>query len=178
MRKAYLNRIVTLLLVTAVIIGCRISQSGNENADPADILPADNDISGFQKKGSQAMMTDYQSIMDAIDGAGEKYIEYGFVEGVQQMYSNNLIDIDIRILNHGNEKNARAIFQEFYPSSAEILATGMYEAVVDHSNTIGYSLLYTRRNIFVEIHVGEKSKFALNMAKQFYQNIDKKIAPQ
>ncbi len=168
---------VITLFATALLllVVCRKSVDPGAGADPGDLLPVNDDISGFKKKGSEAIMTDYQTIMDAIDGAAEKYIFYGFVEGVQQMYSNGSVDIDLRIMNHGNAKNAEGIYDDFYPSSPEVLSTANPKVVVDHSLLNGYIIYYTRDNIFLEIYTFDKTNFALNMARQFYTNIDGKI---
>ena len=153
--------ILTLAVGMLLVMSCRKSVNPGAGADPGDLLPANEDISGFKKKGSEAVMTDYQTIMDAIDGAAEKYIFYGFVEGVEQMYSNGSIDIDLRIMNHGSETNALGIMEEFFPASPEILSNQNPRVVVDHSLLTGYTIFYVRDNIFLEIYTFEKTNFAL-----------------
>lgn len=165
-----------ILLLILLTFGCRKSVDSGAGADPTDLLPVNNDISGFTKKGSPAIMTDEQSIFDAIDGAAGKYIDYGFVEGAQQMYSNGSIDIDVQILNQGTEKNARGVFDDFYPSSPEEISSANPEVVIEHALLTGYVIYYTRDNIFMQIHTFDKSNYALNMAKQFVWNIDMKIS--
>ena len=177
MKKKYQLIILTISLLL-FLSTCRKSVDSGAGADPADLLPANDDISGFQKKGSPAIMTDYQSIMDAIDGAAQKFIDYGFVEGVQQLYSNGSIDIDVHILNQGSEQNAKQILIEFYPSSPEVISPGegsLPKVVIEHALLTGYSLYYQQGNIYMEIIASEKTTFALNMLKQFYWNIDGKI---
>lgn len=175
LKSYYAILIVSLSLLP---ITCRKSLDPGAGSDPADLLPMDNDISGFKRKGSPAIMTDYQSIMDAINGAGEKYIDFGFVEGVQQFYSNGAIDVDIQICNQGTQANAEGLFQEFYPPSPEMINENEPTVVIDHSILLGYMLIYTRKNIFLRISTTEKTDFALNMAKQFYWNIDRKISSE
>ncbi|MFH0922149.1 MAG: DUF6599 family protein [Fibrobacterota bacterium] len=162
-------------LAGLLFLGCEKSASPEAGLDPADLLPMDNDISGFAKKGSPAVMTDYQSIMDAIDGAAEKYIRFGFQDGVQQMYSNGSATLDVQIFNHGNAANASGIFEEFYPPSAEVLVKENPQIVIDHSLLLNYSLYYQKNGFFMRIDTSEKTDFMLNMAKQFCLNIDAKI---
>lgn len=176
MRKSLHFSSYLILLTMLITFGCRKTVGTGAGSDPTDLLPVNDDISGFKKKGSAAIMTDYQTIMDAIDGAAEKYIDYGFVEGAQQMYSNGSIDIDIHIMNHGNYQNAKGIYDYFRPSSPEEISTTVPEIVIEHALLTGYALYYMRDNIFIEIYTFEKTNFALNMAKQFVWNIDKKIA--
>ena len=164
--------IVTLVLLLAQ---CRISKSPGAGADPADFLPIDNDISGFVKKGSMSSMTDEQSIYAAIDGAAQRYIDYGFQEGVVQLYSNGSIDINVAIFNQGTEESTQQLFNFFYPTSPELISVKNPIVVVDLSQATSYTIQYAKQSIFLRISTTEKSDFALNMAKQFYWNIDKKI---
>jgi len=163
------------LFLIVSLDGCHKSPSSSAGADPVDLLPADNDISGFLKKGSAALMTDAQSIYDAIDGAAEKYIELGFQEGVFQKYSNGSSDIDISVFNQGSPANSEATLQEFYPTSPEVLLSGTETMVVDHGLLAGYSIHYVKGGLYMRIDTKEKTDFVLNMAKQFCVSIGAKI---
>ena len=174
LQKYFYIAVIPILLF--FVSTCRRSVDSGAGADPTDLLPLNNDISGFTKKGSPAIMTDEQSIFDAIDGAAGKYIDYGFVEGAQQMYTNGSIDIDVQILNQGIEKNAQGVLDDFYPSSPEEISGADPEVVIEHALLTGYVIYYTRDNIFMQIHTFDKSNYALNMAKQFVWNIDMKIS--
>jgi len=156
-------------------LSCDKSSNPGAGADPVDMLPADNDISGFAKKGAPAVMTDAQSIYAAIDGAAEKYIELGFVEGVSQTYGNGSTDLDVRIFNHGSHENAMAVIEEFYPTSPEVLLSGVETMIVDHGFPAGYQVHYAKAGIYMRIDTREKTDFILNMAKQFCMNIGSKI---
>jgi hypothetical protein len=166
---------VIVLSLALLLAQCRISKDPGAGADPADFLPIDNDISGFVKKGSLSTMTDEQSIYAAIDGAAQTYITYGFQEGVEQLYSNGSIDINVAIFNQGTETNSQGLFSFFYPTSPDLISTKNPVVVVDLSQATSYTIQYTKQSIFLRITTTEKSDFALNMAKQFYRNIDKKI---
>lgn len=172
---AYLIPAIFLILSTMLFLSCRVTSGSGGIANPSELLPGNDDISGFQKKGTTAIMTDEQSIFKAIDGAAEQYIKNGFIEGVQQLYTNGSSDIDVRIFNQGTSANAKTTFEQFKPSSGEDISQGEASVVIDHSILTGYMIYYTRENIYIELVTYDKSNFALNMAKQFYQNIDKKI---
>jgi hypothetical protein len=169
---------IVIAFFVFIYTSCRITSNVGAASDPADLLPIDNDISGFTKKGSAAIMTDQQSIYNAIDGDAVRYIDYGFMEGVKQLYSNGSVDIDVQIFNQGTQKNAEGIFRQFYPTSAEPIIQPNSIVVIDHSLPSGYQILYTKENIFMRITTTQKTDFALNMAKQFYRNIDKKIGAE
>jgi hypothetical protein len=163
------------LLLLLISAQCRISKNVGASADPADLLPLDNDISGFAKKGSASVMTDQQSIFNAIDGEAQRYIDYGFQEGVKQLYSNGNVDIDVQLFNQGDATNAQDLYERFRPTSPQFLSYNNPKVVVDLSLSTGYQILYAKSSMFLRISTTEKSDFALNMAKQFYWNIDKKI---
>jgi hypothetical protein len=155
---------------------CRPTDAAGASADPADLLPLDNDISGFLKKGSTAVMTDQQTIYNAIDGAAQVYIDFNFREGVEQLYSNGSVDVDVQIFNQGDPQDALNLYNNFYPTSPQAISQPDAQVVVDNSVATGYKIQYTRQNVFMRINTTVKSDFALNMAKQFYRNIDNKIA--
>jgi hypothetical protein len=156
--------------------GCRTSAGAGAGSDPADLLPLDNDISGFLRKGNAAVMTDEGSIYAAIDGNAKKYIDYGFIDGVIQKFSNGSLDIEVWIFNQGSSANAQDVYRFFYPPSPEVLSSGALQVVVDYSLPVSYSLFYQYHHVFMQINTTEKSDFALNMAKQFYMNIHAKIS--
>jgi hypothetical protein len=91
------------------------------------------------------------------------------------VYSNGSVDIDVQLFNQGSETNSQSLFERFYPTSPELISQKNPVVVVEHSLSNGYQILYTKQNILLRISTTEKSDFALNMAKQFYWNIDKKI---
>ncbi|MBN1982016.1 MAG: hypothetical protein JW795_10815 [Chitinivibrionales bacterium] len=168
--------VLWLACILSLTLSCRFTTSSQAGGDCTDLLPADNDISGFLRQGSSAVMTDEKTIFDAIDGAAEKYIEFGFIEGVEQLYSNGSMTVDVRIFNQSTDDNASALLQQFYPSSPEILSTKSPEVVVEHALTTGYTFYYCHTNLYMELVTNEKSSFAYNMARQFYQNIHRKIS--
>ncbi len=173
-----LYRIAIIALPLIFLTQCRISKDPGAGADPQDYLPLDNDISGYVKKGSVSLMTDQQSIFNAIDGAAQSYITYGFEEGVVQLYSNGSVDINVEIFNQGTQSYAQSLYNYFMPTSPQILSQNNPAVVVDLSQATSYTIQYTKQSIFMRITTTEKSDFALDMAKQFYYNIDNKIGAQ
>ncbi|MBL8025886.1 MAG: hypothetical protein JNL74_05725 [Fibrobacteres bacterium] len=166
-----------LLLILLLLLNCEKSSNPGAAVDPAELLPYDNDISSYTKKGSTSILSDAASIYNAIDGAAEKYIDLGFIEGVFQKYSNSSTDLDVSIFNHGSNENALRVLDEFYPSSPEILLSteegGMM--VLDHGLIGRYSLHYVKAGIYTRIDTNEKTDIILSTAKQFCYNIGNKI---
>ena len=176
-----MNKIKTIFSIIGILtffllpLQCRISDNAGAASDPADLLPLDNDISSFLRKGSTAIMTDQQSIYSAIDGEAQRYIDYGFMEGVKQLYSNGGVDIDVQLFNQGNQTDAKNLFELFRPLSPELISQNDSNALIENALANGYQILSTKQNILLRITTTEKSDFALNMAKQFFWNINNKI---
>jgi hypothetical protein len=127
--------LIPAILIASLFLQCRISENPATSSDPADLLPIDNDISGFVRKGNPQIMTDQSSIYATIDGQAELYIDYGFTDGVKQLFSNGNIDIDAQLFNQGNEKNAEGLFERFYPSSPELISQKNPRVVIDQADT-------------------------------------------
>ena len=134
-----LYRIAIIALPLIFLTQCRISKDPGAGADPQDYLPLDNDISGYVKKGSVSLMTDQQSIFNAIDGAAQSYITYGFEEGVVQLYSNGSVDINVEIFNQGTQPYAQSLYNYFMPTSPQILSQNNPAVVVDLSQATSYT---------------------------------------
>jgi len=168
-------RLILILGSLMFVPQCRWSQNASGAIDPADLLPIDNDISGYLRKGSTAIMTDEQSIYAAIDGEAQLYIDYGFMEGVNQLYSNGNIDIGVQLFNQGNSTNAKELFDHFQPTSPELLSQNDSTALIENALASQYEIIATNQSFLIRITTTEKTDFALNMAKQFYWNINNKI---
>jgi hypothetical protein len=85
--------------------------------------------------------------------------------------------VDIHIFNYVTNDNARAVFDDFYPSTPDVISQGIINAVIEQGLNEAYALYYSRENIYMELIAYEKSDFSLNILKQFYLNIDGKINP-
>lgn len=172
-------RLVQCIILSMILIcSCRLSKDENVIADTESLLPSNGDVSGFNKKGETALMNDYKTLMATVDGAAQKYVDLGFVDGVQQIYSNGEVDIDLHVFNFGTRDDAKKCFDAYYPTSVTVLSKGIPEAVVDETVKTGYTIYYMRDNIYIEVVIGTKSKFARNMGIQFYLNLDNKISSQ
>jgi len=54
---------------------------------PIDLIPADDEISGWVKLGVYDEATDYDSLYDLIDGGAQIFIDNGFVSSAFQQYN-------------------------------------------------------------------------------------------
>jgi hypothetical protein len=176
---------VMCVVVVVVLSGCGGDSEGNGNnitlLAPADLLPDDNDISGWESVGVYDEANDYDALYDLIDGGAELFIDNGFVSAAFQIYTNCTggactdVPVRVRIYDQGTEANAVAVYDR--------VATGIgipwdgagVEARIDESALAVYTIEFWQRNMFVQVLIEEKSDDALNIAKLFASHISKKI---
>jgi len=122
-------------------------------------------------------MTDQQSIFNAIDGEAQRYIDYGFIEGVKQTLQQRRRGYSIfSFQTKARNKNAQNLFERFFPTSPELISQKNPIVVIDHSLSSGYQILYTKPEHFAEDLNNGKIRFRLEHGQnKFYWNIDKKI---
>jgi hypothetical protein len=86
----------------------------------ADLMPRDNEISGWARIGGmdgQWKATNATELMDQINGGFELYTNNGFVEATMQSFSGTVntqsgIVIEIQIYDQGNADNAVLVFDD------------------------------------------------------------------
>ena len=79
------------IAVLMIVGGC--SENSNDDDDvamqlPADLLPGDDDISGWGSVGAYEEANDYDSLYNIINGGAEIFIDEGFVSAAFQIYEN------------------------------------------------------------------------------------------
>ena len=97
------------LLCMAVLImvsGCGENE-GNVNTllTPADLLPDDNDISGWVTLGAYEEANDDNGLFDIINGGAEIFIDEGFVSAVFQIYRGDMGTVRLNIYEQESELN-------------------------------------------------------------------------
>ena len=79
--------IIMILLCGIFLSFC--SKSSSNDPEPVtveDLLVKDNEISGWTRTGNGWYASNNTELYDAINGAGQIYLDYGFVEGAMQEY--------------------------------------------------------------------------------------------
>ena len=73
--------------VLLVLFSCaRDKNSQSEQKDVVDLLPLDNEISGWTRSSTMSTAENAQQLWDLIDGEGQVYIDNGFVKCAFQSY--------------------------------------------------------------------------------------------
>lgn len=167
------------LIVTS---GCVEDEAKKANGilTPIDLLPQDDEISGWVSVGAYEEANDYDSLYDLIDGAAVTFIDNGFVSAVFQQYVSSKAGASsatvwVRIYDQGNRDNARKTYDK--------VATGIgipwdgagAEARIDESGLASYTIEFWQENFFVQVIIEEKTDSALNIAKLFASHVSDKI---
>jgi len=185
-----LGKIVTAkfcwLIFIAVLLamsGCgeESEEKGKKVLSPADMLPEDNDISGWAGLGAYEEANDYDGLYDLINGGAEVFIDNGFVSAAFHVYENCIGEVcstalvHLRIYDQGTEDNAVATYDK--------VATGIgipwdgagMEARIDESGLASYTVEFWQRSFFVQVIIEEKTDEALNIAKLFASHVSSEI---
>ena len=124
-----MKKTLNIALILSILCGfcltissCEEEESpngGNGNpslAVPADFLPTNEDIDGWDTSGEMIEMQDGPELTDVINGGAEIYIEHGFVEGVHQNYTGTIQGLNkqltIKIYDMGNSDDCTALFSD------------------------------------------------------------------
>lgn len=186
MRKIVIVKFCWLMCIAILIAmsGCgEESEEGGKRTmlTPGDLLPDDNDISGWVSVGAYEEANDYDGLYDLINGGAELFIDNGFVSAAFQIYENcvggvcSTALVHMRIYDQGSEDNAMATYDR--------VATGIgipwngagMEARIDESGLASYMVEFWQQSFFVQIIIEEKTDEALNVAKLFASHVSDEI---
>lgn len=174
------------IIVLLTISGCakELENGGASMLTPADLLPGDDDISGWGSVGAYEEIKDYDGlydINDMINGEAEVFIEEGFVSMAFQIYENCIGEtsimaaVHLRIYDQGSAENAWTLYDR--------IATGIgipwdgagAEARIDERAFAAYTIEFCQRNFFVQVIIEDKTDEALSIAKLFAARVSDEI---
>jgi hypothetical protein len=176
-------RKMLILGLLLLFIACpKKEDNQTETPDVVDLLPLDNEISGWTKSSATQIAENESQLFDLINGDAPQYTDRGFVKCVFQTYSGDIsgpVDLKLRIFDMGNRTNAEDIY-DYRGTGSEIPWTdnnagdeARYEL---HSFITSYYILDFRHDKFyIWIEINDGSSTALNIAKLFALNISQAI---
>lgn len=168
---------------------CALSGCGENDSDeiksllsPIDLIPRDDEISGWARLGTYDEANDYDSLYAIIDGGAQIFIDNGFVSAVFQQY--NCVStgsecptalVSLRIYDQGNEENAQKVYDRVATGIGTPWNGAGAEARIDESAIASYTIEFWLKNFYVQVIIDEKSDEALNIAKLFASHVSEKI---
>ena len=171
-------------IAVLMIAGCSEQSEDDDRVSiliPADLLPDDEDISGWGGVGAYEEANDYDGLFNIINGGAEDFIDEGFVSAAFQIYENcfgevcSLALVHLRIYDQGSSENAVTVYDK--------VATGIgipwdgagINARIDESAIAAYTIEFWQENFFVQIVIEEKTEDSLNIAKLFASHVSNQI---
>lgn len=152
-----------------------------EEIDVVDIVPLDNEISGWTRSSDMRVAENATQLQAIINGEAESWTNNGFVKFVQQFYEGDLpaVTIELRIADMGDSTGAQGIYDdiETYYYSTPIEWTDNPPGDAARYEMIGFSYLVDFRDdkFHTWISISENSDAALNIAQLFALNISSAI---
>jgi hypothetical protein len=149
--------------------------------DVVDLVPIDNEISGWVRTGDMDVAENETQLYALIDGEGVVYVDNGFVKSAFQDFqgdvAGNLRTIRLRIFDMGDTTNARAVYHDSRIETGtetpwtEAGHAGV-EARIDETLLFDYRIEFWSNRFYAEIIIlYEKTPQGLNIAKLFALNI-------
>jgi hypothetical protein len=179
-----MRKLLVLFLVMVLVFSCSktTEEDEPEPKDVVDVMPLDNEISGWTKSSATEIAENESQLWDLINGAGQVYIDNGFVKCVFQSYSGNIqggpVELKLRIFDMGDTTNAENVYDEVGDGSEIPWNDAGDEArySLETGIIINYYILDMRDDRFyVWIEIDHDHQDALNVAQLFAMNISQAI---
>ncbi len=171
--------IIALLLI---FLAC----TENEQAEPkdaVDLVPANNEISGWTRSGTMDIAENETQLLALINGEGQVFIDNGFVKFVRQRYqgdvSGNQRELELRIVDMGDTTAAKDVYDEIgFGSETPWTEDGHAgtEARIEEGFISDYKIDFWEDKFYVSVTIFmEKTQAGLNVAKLFAINVSEAI---
>jgi hypothetical protein len=156
--------------------------------DVVDLIPLDSEIAGWSRSSAMEVADNDAGLLDLIDGAGQVFMDNGFVKCAFQSYtgtvgSNPAVSLDLRIFDQGDTANVKAAYDavavgnEIQWTDAGHAGTEARYLLVDPGGTFlpYYILEFWDENFYAYINIGDGTQAGLNVAQLFANNISNAI---
>ncbi len=177
-------KIFLIICLIFSVSGCGGNDSDEVKSllDPVDLIPRDDEISGWARLGTYDEANDYDSLYAVIDGGAQIFIDNGFVSAVFQQYNCTSSGsecssalVTLRIYDQGNEENAQKVYDRTATGIGRPWNGAGTEARIDESGLASYMIEFWTKNFFVQVIIDDKSDSALNVVKLFASHISGKV---
>lgn len=166
---------------------CDKSDSGTNNTviTLADMMPRENEISGWTKIGGgdgQWKATSASELQDQINGGSEIYTNQGFVEAGMQAYSGTVntqsgVTCEIQIYDQGSEENAAHVFDDPNNVFANALAPANPPSAKAQirKDVFSWTMKFTKARYYILISIMSSEDKGQDVLEVFANNVAGKI---
>ncbi len=179
-------RIFTPIFIVAfslVLISCeeKVENSAEDSTPsekiPIELLPRDNDISGWTRDGISIEATNYDALYQVINGGAQTYIDNNFVSAAFQDYkSTSGLSLHLRIYEQSTIVDVEALYEYLTPAAPLPWVGGVPGGRIDDSALIAYTVEFIKGRFFVQVVIDKKSDVALEIAKLFASHVASEIS--
>ncbi len=177
------TRICILAVVAALSLaaGCSKSTTAPETLTIEDLLVRNNELAGWTYGDERWVARNDTELFDAIDGAGDVNIRYGFREGAGQSYNGTISDtpstLKLYVFDQTTSENAKSVFDD--PDSGMSTAVPWPGGAGDEAHylttQLSNTLTFHSGKYYVWLNINFGQDEGLNVLKQFALNVDGKI---
>lgn len=173
---------IPLIFTTILLFLACANEEGPTAIDVVDLIPTNNEISGWVRDGNMDVAENETQLYDLIDGDGEVYLDYGFVKCAFQNFQGQVLgnprDVEVRAFDMGNSTNAQEVYDDIRLVSDEVpwieVGHAGTEARIESSS--GYHMIeFWEERFYVDILIIDQTQEALNVAKLFAINVSDAI---
>jgi len=145
-----------------------------------DLLPKDNEISGWTKSEAVRIASTGDELTAIIDGEAVHYINNNFKEAVFQNYQgvigSSTVSLEVRIFDMRDTTNTRKVYKDVAAGGEQPWDNHPgVEGRINDSFLASYMVEFWEAKFYVRIVIREKSAAALDIAKTFGLNISAAI---
>ena len=182
-----LRIILPCFAILSIVAGCSKSDSPSnpDLVSIADLMPRDNEISGWSKKaGGDAswLATNPTELNQKINGGSELYINKGFVEAAMQTYSGSVnsqsnITCEIQIYDQSSADLANQVFDDPNNIYANPITPSNPPSAKSQirKDLFSYTMKYTKQRYYVLITIYSADDKAQEVLEVFANNVAGKI---
>lgn len=180
MIKKYVYLLLIIILISSIVCSKKNSTSP-EIVTITDLLPRDNEISGWTRTGNSWWATSSSELNQYINGEEPDYTRHGFVEGAMQSYSGSVLGnsavVEVRVFDQQSDENAEALFLELAARLVNPLdwSEAGEQAKIERFS-VSQKIIFQKSNYFVSLTIDSGLDEALNILKTFAANVDTKIS--
>lgn len=171
---------ILILGLLFLLFACPKEDEQSEPKDVVDLVPLNNEISGWARVGEMDVAENESQLYDLIDGEGVVYVENGFVKSAFQDYQGEVSgvsrNLELRIFDMGDTINASDVYHDpRIETGNETPWTDNHagvEARIDETALFDYKIDFWEDRFYVWITIyEEKTPAGLNVAKLFALNV-------
>ncbi|HEC77626.1 MAG TPA: hypothetical protein ENI34_00605 [candidate division WOR-3 bacterium] len=172
-----------VFLILLLVVFCTKEETQIEPKDVVELVPLDNEISGWTRSSAMEIAENETQLYDIIDGAGQVYIDNNFVKFVRQFYEGDIsgaVTIELHIADMNDTVNAKNVYDD-QATGNEIPWTNDNAGVEARYKLVTgiavnyYELDFWDDKFYSWIYIGDDSDAALDVAKLFALNISEAI---